>query len=151
MVLTTGEDFIGRVQAALHAAGTSTVHLSAPGTTRSTYPMTHERTGPMTHECTGRGWQTGLERISYAPGTHDTTPVWCPWRVPGRATVRRSTMRICHRSHRLALTATLLLALPVAVLAPVSAAPTVAALGTLAVAGTVRAVVLDRQQPLYRA
>ena len=53
--------------------------------------------------------------------------------------------------HRRALTATLLLALPVAVLTRVSAAPTVAALGTLAVAGTVRAVVLDRQHPLYRA
>ena len=60
-------------------------------------------------------------------------------------------MRIRPWRPRLALTVMLLLALLVAILAPVSAAPTVAALGTLAVAGIVRAVVLDRQQPLSRA
>ena len=44
-------------------------------------------------------------------------------------------MRICRWSHRFALSATLLLVLPMAILAPVSAAPTVSALATLSVDG----------------
>ena len=53
VVLTTGEDLVSRVQAAVYAAVTSTVHLSASGTPRITYQMTSDRTG--------RGWQTGLD------------------------------------------------------------------------------------------
>src|SRR5437764_774450 len=45
-------------------------------------------------------------------------------------------MRIRHWCHRLALTAILLLALPIAVLTPVSAPPTVAAAQTLSVDGS---------------
>src|SRR5436305_294020 len=60
----------------------------------------------------------------------------CLWRVPGRAPVRRPSMRVCRWFHRLALNAILLLALPITVLAPVSAVPTVAATQTLSVDGS---------------